>query len=105
MVWQVAQRLEATSLSVASRSSGIIRRLPSWVLWLDDDVPEAERRSIERHLCDCPCCKEVLESLKFTVATCHEKGRPALPREVRKRAKARVTELLRQAPQVKSRAR
>ncbi len=73
--------------------------------YLDDELPEAERGTIERHLRDCPCCEEVLESLKFTVATCHEKGRPTLPREVRLRAKARVTELLRQTPPRKSRAR
>ena len=73
--------------------------------YLDDDLPEAERCEIERHLRDCPCCKEVLQSLKFTVATCHEKGRPVLPREVRQRAKARVAELLRQTPRAKSRAR
>jgi anti-sigma factor RsiW len=73
--------------------------------YLDDDLPEAEGRAIERHLRDCPCCEEVFESLKFTVAACHEKGRPALPREVRQRAKARVAELLRQTPRPKSRAR
>lgn len=73
--------------------------------YLDDDLPESQRSTIERHLRDCPCCEEVLESLKFTVAACHEKGRPALPREVRLRAKARVAELLRQTPAPKSRAR
>jgi anti-sigma factor RsiW len=84
------------------RCAGFLERLSRY---LDDDVPDAERRAIERHLCECPCCEEVLASLKFTVATCHEKGRPALPLDVRKRAKARVTALLRQSPKVKSRAR
>jgi anti-sigma factor RsiW len=73
--------------------------------YLDDDLPSAERRAIERHLRDCPCCEDVLESLRFTVTACHEKGRPALPRDVRQRAKARVAELLRQAPQGRSRVR
>lgn len=73
--------------------------------YLDDDLPETQRRGIERHLRDCPCCEDILESLKFTVTACHEKGRPALPRDVRQRAKARVAELLRQAPQGRSRAR
>jgi anti-sigma factor RsiW len=66
--------------------------------YLDDDLPDAERCAIERHLRDCPCCEEVLESLRFTVMTCHEKGRPALPRDVRQRARVRVAELLRQMP-------
>ena len=74
-------------------------------MFLDDELSTADRQTIEHHLRDCPCCEEVLASLKFTVATCHEKGRPALPRDVRQRAKARVAELLRQAPQARSRAR
>ncbi len=71
--------------------------------YLDDDLPDPERLVIERHLRDCPCCEEVLDSLKFTVSICHEKGRPALPRDVRQRARARIAELLHHAP-LKSRA-
>ncbi len=73
--------------------------------YLDGDLPAQERRAIERHLHDCPCCEDVLDSLKFTLVACHEKGRPALPRDVRRRARARVTELLRQAPRAKTGAR
>ncbi len=73
--------------------------------YLDDDLPGAGREAIERHLRDCPCCEDVLESLRFTVTTCHEKGRPALPRDVRQRARARVAELLRHAPQRKAKLR
>jgi anti-sigma factor RsiW len=73
--------------------------------YLDDDLPEAERSAIERHLHDCPCCGDVLDSLKFTLTACHEKGRPTLPRDVRQRARARVNDLLRQVPQKKARTR
>jgi anti-sigma factor RsiW len=69
--------------------------------YLDDELPEAERSVIEHHLRDCPCCGDVLDSLKFTLTACHEKGRPALPRDVRQRARERVAELLRQAPRRK----
>jgi anti-sigma factor RsiW len=73
--------------------------------YLDDDLPAADRRTIERHLRDCPCCEDVLESLKHTVAICHEEGRPDLPPDVRQRARARVAELLRHAPPTRARAR
>jgi anti-sigma factor RsiW len=62
--------------------------------YLDDDLRAADRRTIEKHLAACPCCEDVLESLKGTIALCHEKGRPSLPRDVRQRARQRVKDLL-----------
>lgn len=62
--------------------------------YLDDDLSQADRHLVEKHLADCPCCEDVLESLRQTVALCHEKGQPALPRDVRARARQRVRELL-----------
>jgi anti-sigma factor RsiW len=73
--------------------------------YLDDELAAADRRTIERHLRDCPCCEDVLESLKHTVAVCHEEGRPELPPAVRQRASARVSELLRQTPARRARVR
>jgi len=73
--------------------------------YLDDELAAADRRTIERHLRDCPCCEDVLDSLKQTVAICHEEGRPELPPAVRRRARARVSALLRQAPRQRARAR
>ena len=64
--------------------------------YLDGELPAADRRTIERHLADCPCCEDVLDNLKHTVELCHEKGRPALPRDVRARARQRVSELLKE---------
>jgi len=66
--------------------------------YLDDELAAADRRVIERHLRDCPCCGDVLESLRHTVAICHDEGRPELPPIVRQRARARVSELLSHAP-------
>jgi anti-sigma factor RsiW len=66
--------------------------------YLDDELPAPDRATIEGHLRDCPCCEEVLDSLRHTVAVCHDEGRPELPPEVRQRARARVAELLRRAP-------
>lgn len=70
--------------------------------YLDDELPTADRRAIQRHLKDCPCCEEVLDSLKQTVAVCHEEGRNELPPDVRRRARARVAELLQRAPSKRS---
>jgi len=73
--------------------------------YLDDELPVGDRRTIERHLRDCPCCEEVLVSLKHTVEVCHEEGRPDLPADVRRRARARVSELLGRAAPARARAR
>ena len=74
--------------------------------YLDNELPATDRRTIERHLHDCPCCEEVLDSLKQTVALCHDEGRPELPPDVRQRAVARVVELLHQrAPGRRARTR
>jgi anti-sigma factor RsiW len=75
----------------AHRCRDFLERLSRY---LDNDLPAGDRRSIEQHLSDCPCCEEVLDSLRDTLVLCHEKGRPALPREVRTRARQRVRDLL-----------
>jgi len=62
--------------------------------YLDDDLSVTDRRTIEKHLADCPCCEDVLESLRQTVTLCHDKGKPALPKELRLRARQRVRDLL-----------
>jgi anti-sigma factor RsiW len=73
--------------------------------YLDDDLPVADRQTIEGHLRDCPCCEEVLASHRVTVTVCHEEGRPDLPPDVRQRARARVSELLLHAPAKRAKAR
>jgi anti-sigma factor RsiW len=74
-------------------------------MYLDDELPAPDRRTLETHLRDCPCCGDVLESLRQTVVLCHEDGRPELPPEVRARARARVAELLQRQPPRVRRAR
>jgi anti-sigma factor RsiW len=65
-------------------------------MYLDNELTSSDRTTIEYHLRDCPCCEDVLASLKHTLAVCHEAGRPDLPPAVRQRARARVSELLAQ---------
>jgi anti-sigma factor RsiW len=71
-------------------------------MYLDDELPAADRQGIERHLRDCPCCEEVLDGLRQTVIACHEEGKPELPPDVRRRARARVAELLSDVPRRRS---
>ena len=73
--------------------------------YLDGELAAADRRVVAQHLRDCSCCEDVLQSLRHTVEICHEEGRPDLPAAVRRRARARVSELLRQAPPRRARAR
>ncbi len=70
--------------------------------YLDNELAAADRRTIEKHLRDCPCCEDVLHGLEHTIALCHEE-RPELPPEVRARASARVKELIAQMPSSASR--
>jgi anti-sigma factor RsiW len=83
--------MKSTHPEHAHRCRDFLERLS---LYLDGDLPPAARRTVEQHLADCPCCEEVLDSLRETVALCHEKGRPGLPKDVRSRARERVRALL-----------
>ena len=83
--------MKASQAEHAHRCKDFLERLSRY---LDDDLPAPDRRTVEKHLADCPCCEDVLDSLKETVSLCHDKGRPALPRDVRVRARQRVKALL-----------
>jgi anti-sigma factor (TIGR02949 family) len=62
--------------------------------YIDGELPQADREVIEQHLHGCPECEQVLHSLEHTKDLCRAEGRPELPPEVRRRALARVHELL-----------
>ena len=83
--------MKASQAAHAHRCKDFLERLSRY---LDDDLPAPDRRTVEKHLADCPCCEDVLDSLKETVSLCHDKGRPALPKDVRVRARQRVKALL-----------
>jgi anti-sigma factor RsiW len=62
--------------------------------YLDSDLTAARRRTIERHLAACACCKTMAWRLELTRVACRTaKGRP-LPRKVRLRAAERIRALL-----------
>ena len=83
--------MKATHADDAHRCRDFLERLSRY---LDGELPAADRRTVERHLAECPCCEEVLDSLKDTIDLCHQKGRVSIPRQVRSRARQRVRDLL-----------
>jgi anti-sigma factor RsiW len=77
--------------SPSARCRAFLERLS---LYIDDDLAGANRRRIEAHLEECPCCHEMADSLRRTVALCHRAGVKRLPPEVRARARARISMLI-----------
>jgi len=60
--------------------------------YLDGELSAARCRKIERHLEACPCCGYLAVRLRRAVAVCRSAGRSKLPADVRRQAKARITE-------------
>jgi anti-sigma factor RsiW len=73
--------------------------------FVDGDLSAADRRDVAQHLRHCPCCDDFVESLRRTVALCHEAGRTNLPPAVRARARRRISTLLAQVPGTRATAR
>jgi anti-sigma factor RsiW len=55
--------------------------------YLDFELPPGDCGEVERHLADCPACVEFLESLRDTIALCHEYAPSALPGPLSDRAR------------------
>jgi anti-sigma factor RsiW len=62
--------------------------------YVDGDVPSRTRTGTVDHLAHCPCCQDLVDSLKRTLVLCHAEGRRRLPPAVRARARARIARLL-----------
>ncbi len=73
--------------------------------YIDGELEGRERRSLMAHLRRCPCCEEFAESLRRTVALCHEAGKSRLPAGVRARARTRIAQLLAEEHQEKADSR
>ena len=65
--------------------------------YLDGTLTKARVRAIERHLAQCPCCDLFADSLRQAMAACQAVGRSRLPRDVERRAKARIAAILKNA--------
>jgi anti-sigma factor (TIGR02949 family) len=64
--------------------------------YLDLDLPEVDCQHIRQHLAGCPPCVEFLESLRKTVALCHECGTEAAPPPLSDAARAQLEKAWRQ---------
>jgi anti-sigma factor RsiW len=62
--------------------------------YVDGDLSSHARQGTVLHLQHCPCCHDLVKSLKRTVTLCHAEGRRDLPAAVRARARARIATLL-----------
>jgi len=67
-------------------------------MYLDGELSAKQCQVIEAHLDRCPCCGHLADRLRRAVAICRASGMKRLPGDVRRRAKARITELLSEGP-------
>lgn len=65
--------------------------------YLDGTLTPARIRAIERHLAECPCCDVFADSLRRAMTACQAVGRSRLPRDVERRARARISKILKGA--------
>jgi len=78
---------------LSSACRAYLERLSRYV---DDELSGRARQGMVLHLRHCPCCHDLVDGLKRTVALCRAAGRRRLPVDVRVRAKARIARLLAQ---------
>ena len=62
--------------------------------YLDDDLPPARRRAVERHIETCGCCGTMAASLRRTVAACRAAAKTRPPPDVMLRAAERIRALV-----------
>ena len=62
--------------------------------YLDGDLTPARRRSVERHIDECACCRTMAARLRRTVAACRSGGKRRPPRDVVARAAERIRALI-----------
>lgn len=61
--------------------------------YLDGDLGPASRRTVERHIKACACCRTMDARLRRTVAACRDEGKRRPPRDVMSRAAKRIKAL------------
>jgi anti-sigma factor RsiW len=79
----------------SKRRCGCQEILEELSAYLDGDLSAARCRALERHLSECPGCDAVSARLRYTIEICRRAGRPVLPSDVRKQARARARALVR----------
>jgi len=64
--------------------------------YLDGELTPARRRTVERHVAACDCCRTMAARLRQAVAACRAAGGRRPPPDVRSRAADRVRALIAQ---------
>ena len=72
-------------------------RLDALLKYLDDELTDAQAAVLERHLQKCVCCERLAASLRQAMDFCRAAGSERLPRDVQRRARARIRRLLNRA--------
>jgi anti-sigma factor RsiW len=65
--------------------------------YLEGELSPARVHALERHLEECTCCTGFAATLRQAVVACRESGSRTLPAAVRRRARARIAEIMRGA--------
>lgn len=60
--------------------------------YLDGELGPEECRQIERHLDDCPECRNCLQALRKTIELCRRSAQNEVPQEMRMRLRSKLKE-------------
>lgn len=66
--------------------------------YIDGDLAAPECAMIEKHMETCERCAAVIRDLRDTVGLCHRAAERPLPDAVKRRARARIRDLLDRSP-------
>lgn len=62
--------------------------------YIDGELSSRDWRALEGHLAECVCCGRLAADLRRSIVLCRAAGATILPAAVRRRARARIAELL-----------
>ena len=65
--------------------------------YLDGALTVERLVALEGHLAECTCCAGFAETLRQSVSECRASGKRRLPADVRRRARARIAEIMQAA--------
>jgi anti-sigma factor (TIGR02949 family) len=60
--------------------------------YLDGELDKGMCQKIERHLQDCPECRDCLDSFRRSIQLCKETAKEEIPPDIRKRLRSKLRE-------------
>ena len=73
--------------------------------YLDGELSPEDRKTMEKHICDCAPCIEFIHSLRRTIDLCHHFEPPGSPAPVSREAKRELLSVLQRALAARDRGR